>query len=131
MEEGTPEEEEEKTYNDLVKFVTAGDLSCYDGEDFREKGLEDSPTKFKPKTPVKSTTSSGRKKQVLADSPGIGDFKKMLEFKSPLISEDKDEQGENEDDSSFKLQLSKAFSLSEQFRKKTSEANQESDKKEK
>lgn len=52
--EGGDIHEEEKSFQDLVKFVTAGDLSCYDNEDYKQKIEEDSPTKFKPRSSEKS-----------------------------------------------------------------------------
>lgn len=49
LEEGAIQEEE-KSFQDLVGFVTAGDLSCYDNEDYKNLVDQASPTKFKPKT---------------------------------------------------------------------------------
>jgi len=95
--EGGDIHEEEKSFQDLVKFVTAGDLSCYDNEDLIAKMEEDSPTKFKPK--------SSEKKKRLGSVEFLADQKK-LDFKSEIISPTKSDGDTN----IFKLQLNNMLS---------------------
>jgi len=92
--------EEEKTFQDLAKFVTAGDLSCYD-EDI-EKAGDYSPTKFKPR-------SSEKKKLQNREYQGLDANRKQLDFQTEVDLLQKEEVIVNEGNA-FQLQLDNMLS---------------------
>lgn len=103
--EGGDIHEEEKSFQDLAKFVTAGDLSCYDEEDTTERGGDFSPTKFKPR-------SSEKKKLVNREYQGLDANRKQLNFQTEVENLQKEDVivVEGDESNMFREQLNNMLS---------------------